>query len=158
VTQENPATHENPAAPVSVLLTQVATAQALAATCALYKIKATAVPSPIGAYAVAHSDNPTHVTFMARQLTSLVKEVPAILITFHDGQMKAVQWEAGEEVGPLSPAIVLDGAPHELENVLFGSISPADVDGAVDSTKLSRFKAMRTLAAVAKAYKAKAEK
>lgn len=143
--------------PIAVLLTQVATPEALAATCALYKIKATAVPSPIGAYAVSHDSSPAHVNYMVRQLTAVIKEVPAILVTYADGQMKAVQWQGGQEIGPMSPAIVLDGAPHELENVLFGSISARDINGAVDSSKIGRFKAMRTLASVAKAYKAKAD-
>lgn len=143
--------------PVSVLLTQVATPEALASACALYKIKAYAVPSPIGAYAVAQESSETHVKFMAQQLTAVIKDVPAILVTYSQGQMKATQWLAGQEVGPLSPAIVLDGAPHELENVLFGSIKAQDILGAVDSSKIGRFKAMRTLASVAKAYKAKAE-
>lgn len=146
-----------PSQPVSVLLTQVATPEALASACALYKIKAYAVPSPIGAYAVSQETTPARVNFMAQQLTAVIKDVPAILVSYADGQMKAVQWQAGQEIGPMSPAIVLDGAPHELENVLFGSILPQDIHGALDSSKIGRFKAMRNLAAVAKAYKAKAE-
>lgn len=144
--------------PVAVLLTQVATPQSLAAVCALFKIKATVVPSPIGAYAVAHETSPEKLTFLAANVTKTVGSAPAIMISHHNGQMKAEQWEAGERIGPLSPAIVLDGAPHELEDVLLGAQKADEVQGAVNASKISRFKAMRLLAANAKAFNAEAEK
>ncbi|WP_435299902.1 hypothetical protein [Timonella sp. A28] len=142
---------------VAVLLTQVATAQALAATCALNKVKATIVPSPIGAYAVAHDVSPAATAHLAKAVSSLVKTVPAILIQSTQGQMTATQWQGGVEEGTLPPALVLDGAPHELEDVLFGVVEPESLEGSLDSAKISRFKAMRILAATARQYKAKAQ-
>ncbi|WP_019148709.1 hypothetical protein [Timonella senegalensis] len=142
---------------VAVLLTQVATAEALAATCALNKIKAWVVPSPIGAYAVAQDTNEARIEFLAKSVSALVKSVPAILVVSENGQMKASQWQEGTREGDLPPALVLDGAPHELEDVLFGEVEAGAVEGAIDSGKMGRFKAMRMLAAQAKAYKAKAE-
>lgn len=142
--------------PVAVLLTQVATPESLAAVCALYKIKATVIPSPIGAYAVAHDPSDQSFDFMAANITKTVHEAPAIAIKNAGGQMKAAQWEAGEKIGALSPVIVLDGSPHELEDLLLGVVEAGSVEGAIRTDKISKFKAMRMLAANAKAYNAKA--
>lgn len=142
---------------VAVLLTQVANAEALAAACALNKFKVEAVSSPIGAYAVIPETTDGYPEKVAKAVSQLVKSVPVILIQATSGQMKAQQWEAGEVKGTLPVALVLDGAPHELEDVLLGETTTADLPGVVSSAKISRFKAMRLLAATAKAYKATAE-
>lgn len=140
---------------VGVLLTQVADAQSLAAACALNKFAVDAVPSPIGAYAVLRDLVPGRPEALAKAFSALVQTVPVILITATSGQMSAQQWEQGELSGKLPVALVLDGAPHELEDLLLGSASVAELDGVVDSAKISKFKAMRMLAASARAYKAK---
>ena len=142
---------------VAVLLTQVANAEALAAACALNKFKVDAVSSPIGAYAIIPETTDGYPEKVAKAVSQLVKSVPVILIQATSGQMKAQQWEAGEVKGNIPVALVLDGAPHELEDVLLGETTVADLDGVVSSAKISRFKAMRLLAATAKAYKAKPE-
>jgi len=142
---------------IAVLLTQVANAEALAATCALNKIKAWAVPSPIGAYAVAQDARPAQVEHLAKSVSALVKGVPAILVVSTDGQMTATQWQDGAATGTLPPALVLDGAPHELEDVLLGQTPATQIAGVVDAGSIGRFKAMRMLASAAKTYNAKAD-
>ena len=46
---------------------------------------------------------------------------------------------------------MLSGAPEILEDLLLGTTTPADVDGVVTSVGLSRFRALRMLAASARA-------
>ncbi len=137
---------------MTVLLTQVATAEALAAACAMSGMKVWAVESPIGAYAVTQPRQDGQQ--LAASLTALAKQAPAILITNAQGHMTAEQWEGGQKIGTLPPALVLDGAPHELEDLLLGQVDVATLDGVVDAAKISRFKAMRMLAKSARQYKA----
>ena len=137
-----------PAAPkIAVILTQVATAEALAAACALSKVAVDAVGSPIGAYAVCRDASGDTPQTLAKAVSALVKTVPLILFEVDGGQISAGQWQAGERTGDLAPGLVLDGAPHELEDVLLGATSVQDLDGVVSSSGMSRWKAIRALAA-----------
>lgn len=141
---------------VAVLLTQVASAQSLAAASALGKFKVEAVGSPIGAYAIIPNTANGYPEQVTVSVSKLVQGAPVILIQATSGQMKAQQYEDGELKGKLPVALVLDGAPHELEDILLGEKTVADLEDVVSSAKMSRFKAMRLLAASARAYKAKA--
>lgn len=144
-------------ASVAVLLTQVADAQSLAAACALNKFKVEAVSSPIGAYAIIQDTTKGYPEAVTVAVSKLVQGVPVILIQAFEGRMAAQQYEAGELKGTLPVALVLDGAPHELEDILLGQVTVAELPDVVSSGKISRFKAMRMLAASAKAYKAQAK-
>ncbi|ACV08750.1 hypothetical protein [Jonesia denitrificans] len=136
---------------VTVLLTQVATAQALAAACAMSGAKVWCVDSPIGAYAVTQPNQSGEQ--LAAALTALAKQAPAVLVSAHDGQIHASQWEEGAKVGDLPPGLVLDGAPHELEDLLLGQTSIDTLPDVVDASTISRFKAMRMLAKNARQYR-----
>jgi hypothetical protein len=136
-----------PPAPVALILTQIATAEALAAACAVNKIVVDAVPSPVGAYAVCRDALAEEPAALAQMLSTLVKTVPLILFVSSGGQLTASKWQAGNKVEDLPAALVLDGAPHEFEDLLLGSATVADLDGVVSSAGISRWKAMRSLAA-----------
>ncbi|WP_098454650.1 hypothetical protein [Sanguibacter antarcticus] len=132
---------------IAIILTQVATAEALAAACALSKIQVDAVTSPIGAYAVCRDASGDGPEALAKAVSTLVKTVPLVLVEMEGGQISAGQWQAGERTGDLAPGLVLDGAPHEFEDLLLGVTSVKDLDGVVSSSGISRWKAARSLAA-----------
>ncbi|ACZ22168.1 hypothetical protein Sked_22530 [Sanguibacter keddieii DSM 10542] len=132
---------------VAAILTQVATAEALAAACAIGKHVVDAVPSPIGAYAVLVDPSGDRPAELASAVSGLVKTVPLILFEATDGHITASQWLAGVRGEDLPAALVLDGAPHEFEDVLLGSVAASEVEGAVSSKGMSRWKAARSLAA-----------
>ena len=136
---------------VAAILTQVATADALAAACAMGKHVVDAVPSPIGAYAVLRDPSGDRPAELGRSVSGLVKTVPLILFEVTDGHIAASQWQAGVRGEDLPAALVLDGAPHEFEDVLLGAVAAADVEGAVSSKGISRWKAARSLAATGRA-------
>ena len=138
-----------PGAPVTaaVVLTQVATAEALAAACAIGKMVVDAVPSPIGAYAVLREPSAEGATELARSVSGLVKTVPLILFQVSDGRISASRWQGGALVEDLPAALVLDGAPHELEDLLLGAVAVDGLEGVVTSKGISRWKAARSLAA-----------
>lgn len=133
---------------VAVLMTQIATAEALAAACAVHRAPVDVVVSPIGAYAVCRE--PFSAADVARDVSALVKTVPLILVEAKSGQISAGQWLAGERTGDLPPGLVLDGAPHELEDILLGAVAVTDLENVVTSVGMSRWKAMRSLAATAR--------
>lgn len=138
-------------APVAVVLTQIATPEALAAVCALQRLDVDAVPTPIGAVAVCRDAAPGAAADVARALSTTTRGVPALLLVQRDGQIAATRWTAGEQGDALAPGLVLDGAPAVVERLLLGGTTAADEPGVVSAVGMSRWKATRTLASVARA-------
>ncbi|SDC73465.1 hypothetical protein SAMN05216410_2279 [Sanguibacter gelidistatuariae] len=141
---------EAPAHKIAIILTQVATAEALAAACAVNKIVVDAVTSPVGAYAICRDLSEGAPAELARAVSTLVKTVPLILFEAAGGQVKASQWQGGKRLGDMPAALVLDGAPHEFEDLLFGTTTVHDLPGVVSSAGMSRWKAMRNLSGKAR--------
>lgn len=137
---------------IEVVLTQVATADALAAACALHKFDVLAVSTPVGAYAVVQDGSGVAI---AQALSSTVAGVPLLLLVSRAGKMDATRWEDGAKAADVPAALVLGGgAPAELEGLLLGTHTVADLTGAVDSRSISKWKAIRLLSAQAKGKKA----
>ena len=143
--QSGAAAPEVPDHKIAIILTQVATAEALAAACAVNKLVVDAVASPLGAYAICRDTSPGAPAELARAVSTLVKTVPLILFEASGGQVKASQWQGGQRLGDMPAALVLDGAPHEFEDLLLGVKTVHDLPGVVSSAGMSRWKAMRSL-------------
>jgi len=133
---------------ISIILTQVASAEALAATCSLHRLDVVAVPSPVGAYAVTRPGEGEQV---AAQVSATVTSVPLLLLLARDGRVEATRWEGGTEAAKVPAALVLGGgAPEDLEALLFGTTTVDQLAGTVRSTDISRWKAIRLLSSAAK--------
>ncbi|GIG38570.1 hypothetical protein [Cellulomonas phragmiteti] len=130
---------------VAVVVTQVAVADALAAACSLAAVDVDAVPSPVGALAVLR--DPASGTVAAGAVSKLLRQVPVVLLERREGKVSASQWIGGEHQKDLPAGLVLSGAPPVLEDLLLGDVPAAEIEGAVSSVGLSRWKAMRLLAA-----------
>ena len=135
----------------AVVLTQVAVAEGLAAACAMSKVPVDAVPTEIGAIAACRSTGVGDPERAAEVISRLLQNTPVVLITQRGGQMTASRWTQGSQDEEVSPALMLDGAPPEVEQLLLSQIAAADLPGTVSSVEMSRWKAMRVLAAAAKA-------
>lgn len=134
-----------PAAPtLAVLVTQVATAEALAAACALAKLDVDAVPSTVGAIAVPRTA--TDGARAAAAVSQMLRQVPVVLLEKREGRIDAGQWVGGARDRDLPAGLVLSGAPAVLEDLLLGDVPVGEVEGVVTSVGLSRMKAMRLLA------------
>lgn len=144
-----PERHDPPAA--AVLLTQAAAADGLAALCALNGVAVDAVPTPIGAVAVCRSAGEEEAERAAATVSRVLRGTPVVLLEQRDGQMTAERWTAGEQGEELSAALMLDGAPAVVEQLLLGQARVADLDGVVSSVGLSRWRAARLLARSARA-------
>ena len=135
----------------AVVLTQVAVAEGLAAACAMSTVPVDAVPTAIGAIAVCRSTGVGDPERAAEVISRLLQNTPVVLITQRGGQMTAGRWTQGSQDEEVSPALMLDGAPPEVEQLLLSQIAATDLPGTVSSVDMSRWKAMRVLAAAAKA-------
>lgn len=129
------------------LVTQIAGAEPLAAACSLAQVEADVVATDVGAVALLRDragDAPAHA---AAAITTLVKGVPLVLVERRGEQLSMTRWTDGAAGDVLAPGLVLGGAPEELEDLLTGASTLADLDGVVASTSISRWKAMRLLTA-----------
>lgn len=130
---------------VAVVVTQVAVAGALAAACSLAKVDVDAVPSPVGALAVVR--DPAAGPAAAVAVSRLLRQVPVVLLERRAGKIAASQWVGGAHEKDLPAGLVLSGAPPVLEDLLLGDVPAAEVEGVVSSVGLSRWSAMKLLAA-----------
>ncbi|MCL3860101.1 hypothetical protein [Actinotalea sp. K2] len=138
----------------AVVLTQVAVAQGLAAACALSKVPVDAVPTDIGAVGVCRTTAVGDPERAAAVISKLLKNTPVVLLTQRDGQMTASRWSAGSKGEDIAPVLMLDGAPPVVEQLLLGQVTPQELPGVVSSVGMSRWTAMRILAAAAKRRRA----
>ncbi|GAA2522582.1 hypothetical protein [Rarobacter incanus] len=138
----------------AVLMTQVATAEALAATCAIHGVQATALPSEIGAY--IPSDAAT-AERLATSLSSAITAVPFLLLSVADDRLSVHRYQDGERGEDVPGALVLDSLPADVENFLLGTVTIGDLAGGVDSGSIGRWKALRILARTSRALKAQAK-
>ncbi len=142
----------DPAPPtVAVVLTKVAVAQGLAAACALSKVPVDAAPTEIGAVAVCRSTEPGEPQRAAQVISQLLANTPVVLVEQRAGHMTATRWSRGAPDGEVPAVLMLDGAPPEIEQVLLGVLTVADLTGVVSSVGMSRWRATRLLAAAARA-------
>ncbi|GAA2728684.1 hypothetical protein [Cellulomonas aerilata] len=139
------------AAQVALVVTPVAGPGPLAATCAMAKVAVDVVPSTVGAIAVCRDLTGGAPREAAIAISRLLKGVPVVLLERSGGHVSASRWLDGEQGEDLAAGLVLSGAPEVLEDLLLGTTTPAEVDGAVSSVGLSRFRALRMLAASARA-------
>lgn len=138
--------------PAAVVLTQVAAPEALAAACALQRLEVDVVPTPIGCLAVCRDTAEGGPAAVARTVSALLPAVSVLLLEQRGGRMAATRWSGGAAAGTeMSPALVLDGAPAVVEQLLLGQVEAGGLDGAVTSVGMSRWTATRTLAAVSRA-------
>jgi len=137
-------------APVAVVLTQVAAAQGLAAACAMGKVAIDAVPTPIGAVAVCRDTADGEPERVAHVISRLLAHSHAVLVVQRDGRLTASRWTAGERGEDLAAGLLLDGAPQQVEDLLLGTTTVADLEGAVSSVGMSRWRATRLLASAAR--------
>ncbi|WP_240675522.1 hypothetical protein [Cellulomonas endophytica] len=127
----------------AVLLTQVATAQPLAAACALSKVDADVVPTPVGAVAVLR--DPTAGATAAGALSALLRGLPVVLVERRSGELSAARWTDGAHAADLAPGLVLSDVPEVLEDLLLTDLAVDGLEGVVTSVGMSRVKAMATL-------------
>lgn len=134
----------------AALLTQIAGAEPLAAASSLAQLDLDAIATSIGAVGVLHDLSGDAPEQAAAAISQVVRGVPLVLITRTGEQMTAVRFADGVRGDELAPGLVLGGAPEEVVDLLTGATPVGDLDGAVGSTSISKFKAVRMLTSAAR--------
>lgn len=138
------------AAPLALVLTQVAQAEPLAAACALGGVPVDAVPTAVGAVAVCRETGTGEPERAAEAISRLLANTPVLLVVRRDGTLTATRWTGGAAAAEVAPGLLLDGAPAEVEGLLIGSLTVDDLPGVVSSVGLGRWRATRLLAGAAR--------
>lgn len=138
-------------APRAVLLTQVAHPEALAAACAVGKVDADAVATAVGALAVLRDATGVAPDAAAGAVSQVLTDAMVLLLVQREGRIVATRWSGGRAGDTLSPALVLDGAPPQVEAYLLGRVDASDLGETTTSVGVSRWKAVRLLASAARA-------
>ncbi len=138
-------------AAIAIVITQVATPDVLAAACALGGVEVDAVATSAGAIAVCRRTSPGEPEQVAEAISKVLTNTPVLLAVRRDGAVVATRWASGQATTEVAPGLLLDGAPAELEGLLLGTLTLADLPEAVSSVGLGRWKATRMLAGAARA-------
>jgi hypothetical protein len=134
---------------ITLVITQVTSASALAAACAMAKTAVTAFDTPDGAVAIV--DQASDPAGTAATISGLLRDIPILVMHSADGQITAHMWERGEQSAEVSPALALAGAAEVVEQLLTGQLAVSDLDPVISSAQMSRWKAMRILASARRA-------
>lgn len=141
--------------PAAVLMTQVALAEHLAAACRVAGVAVHAVPSDIGALAVCHDVTDDGPERTARAVSQVLANTLVVCLVQRGGRMTATRWARGERGEDVSALLLLDGAPDVVERLLLGQAEARELPDVVDSTTLSRWRAVRMLARAGRAARAR---
>lgn len=137
-------------APVALVLTKVAVPEGLAAACAMSKVAIDAVPTEIGAVGVCRSTEDAEPERAAQVISRLLQNTPVVLMVQRSGRLTATRWSGGSQDEEVPAALMLDGAPPEIEQLLLGQLAAGELTGVVSSVGMSRWRATRILAAAAR--------
>ena len=136
----------------AVVLTQIATPDVAVAIAALAKMPIKVKGSAIGAYLLFDATEIAPEAVL-RHFSGNIKDTLFIHLSYDDAFVKAESWRNGLLIEELPAALVLDGTPHEIEDLVLGQKSLNDLTDVLDARKLSRFKASRILVKVAREAK-----
>ncbi|MDQ2624990.1 MAG: hypothetical protein M3Y20_07505 [Actinomycetota bacterium] len=134
----------------AVVVTPVQVPEALAAACALAGVKADVVPSEIGSLAVCVESEGDAPLKAGAAISQILKGVLVVVLRNTDGQIDSTGYTNGEPSEVQAAGLWLDAAPVVLEDLITGTIEPADADGVVSSVGMSRWRAARNLAKLAR--------
>ena len=141
---------------VAVVLTPLASAEALAALCAMSELDCTVVPARSGAFAVKEFVS-AHVEWDVSELASTLSRLSragVVLLTADlatdvgiesglSGTITARRYTNGDAGEDAAAGLLLASVDQEVEDVLLGATRADDIRGAVKSSEVKPSKAMR---------------
>lgn len=134
----------------AVVVTPVGEPAALAATCALARVAADVVPSEVGALAVVHDPRGDTPLAAGRAVSQLLKGALVVVLRNEGGQITSTGFTDGAETQVQEAGLWLDAAPVVLEDLITGAVEVTELDGLVSTAGMSRWRAARTLARLAR--------
>ncbi|MCI6584962.1 MAG: hypothetical protein SPK50_08160 [Mobiluncus porci] len=156
----------------AVFLTPVASAEALAALCALSGIDLVIVPTEVGAVGVSTleiNEEAFGMALLAETLEDFDPKLDGIIAELNQltkmpvvaivgllapgtemepgvtGQVLAARWVGGEFETDLPAGLVVAQMPLQVEDLVLGRVEAIDQKGAVETKGIARWKALRML-------------
>lgn len=124
----------------TIALTPFGRPDQLAAACVLAKIHGTVVP--VGEFsAIALGDDAEGARAAAASLSELAGGHELLLLISTDEHIDASQWRHGTHESDVAAGLALSSLPDALEDLVLGRTAPADVDGSIDTSSMSRLQA-----------------
>ncbi|HLR28777.1 MAG TPA: hypothetical protein VK086_08795 [Ruania sp.] len=151
---------------LAVVLTPIASAQVLAALCSMAKVEADIIPTKRGALAAKVittsgeldpeellSGAPAEAKELATTLSGTTK-LGVVLLTARLGEdqdgitgtISARSFDKGTEGEEVAPGLILAQSDDVVEQILVGSLDPAEAPGRVVPGEMSRWQAARLMA------------
>ncbi|NEG95944.1 hypothetical protein GFD17_04060 [Bifidobacterium sp. SMB2] len=137
-------------AKAAVLITQLSAADLLAAFCQLSDISAQCVASDTGAVAVLRNVDGDGPEAAARDLTTVISGLSAVLAVNRADKLEATLWVNGKPGTQFAPPVLFMSTPDFVEDLLIGAIDVAGLERQnltiVDSGTMERGDALNVIA------------
>lgn len=137
-------------AKIATLITRLSSGELLAAFCRLAGIEADCIDTPEGAFAVLRALDGDEPETCARDLTSVVSGLSAVLAVNRADKLEATLWLNGHAGESFSPPVLFASTSSCVEDLLIGAsnLSMVQVDGysVSDTDELSDESAMAIIA------------
>lgn len=134
----------------AVVVTPVGEPAALAAACALARVPADVVRSDVGSIAVCHEPRGDAPLVAGRAVSQLLQGALVVVLRNTGGQITSTGFSDGAETEVQEAGLWLDAAPVVLEDLITGTVEVAELEGVVSTAGMSRWRAARTLARLAR--------
>jgi hypothetical protein len=138
------------APPVALVVTGVTDVGVLAGTLrlagAVLPSGSAAVPTGGGAVVTARVDR-AGADGLAASVSHVLRGVEVLLLAREGSQLSATRWADGRQGATVAPGLVMSSLDDTVEGLLLGRSSPVDVEGAIDVSRLGRWRAARLVAA-----------
>lgn len=136
-------------AKAAVIITRLTSAELLAAFCQLSDISAICLDDPQGAVAVLRNLNGDGPEAAAKDLTTVVSGMPAVLVVNRADKLEATMYLLGETRDNFAPPLLFSAAAPFVEDLMLG-ITPLDDiladNTSYDAAALTREQALAILA------------
>ncbi|PJM73648.1 hypothetical protein CS006_00150 [Bifidobacterium primatium] len=137
-------------AKAAVLITQLSAADLLAAFCQLSDISAQCVASDAGAVAVLRNVDGDGPEAAARDLTTVISGLSAVLAVNRADKLEATLWVNGKPGTQFAPPVLFMSTPDFVEDLLIGAIDVSGLERQnltiVDSGTMERGDALNVIA------------
>lgn len=149
---------------LALVITPIASAEALAGLAVMGNLHCTVVPASTGAVAAMHLDEadpflavsgqpPTEALALAKAI-SIITKVPVMLLATRfvsdgdatgEGEMTAWTIKGEDVTGTVSPGVVLANLDAQIEDLALGEKDLEDFPNAIDTASVSKADALRLL-------------
>ena len=128
---------------LALLVTRVADPRALAALCALTQVAADIVGTEGGAVAMLQDLSEDAPQQAAAKVSKAMGSIDVLLVLRTSGQISVTKYDGGSDLGDVPPGLVLATSTELVEDLIVGTITPAEVPGSINSAELKPGRAMR---------------